>query len=134
VLFRSEHQGYPMAVIYNPDGTFTHSAAYTGIASFIEGNNASDLNNTVLRNTAGVIIKPVNGLTLKGDFTYSRTWEDEERTNNYINYSNSPGVIDRFGHSLLRQLSERKKYLDGNITANYLDLYDVIRYNVAYLT
>lgn len=132
-----EHQGYPMAVIYNPDGTFTHSAAYTGIASFIEGNNASDLNNTVLRNTAGVIIKPVNGLTLKGDFTYSRTWEDEQRTNNYINYSNSPGVIDRFGRSLLRQLSERKKYLGGNLTANYTkkfadkhDINALLGYNV----
>ncbi|MFD1770807.1 SusC/RagA family TonB-linked outer membrane protein [Sphingobacterium suaedae] len=114
-----EHQGYPMAVIYNPDGTYTHSAAYTGIASFIEGNNASDLNNTVLRNTTGVIIKPINGLTLKGDLTYSRTWEDERRTNNYINYSNSPGVIDRFGRSLLRELGERRRYLAGNITANY---------------
>ncbi len=132
-----EHQGYPMAIIYNPDGTFTHSAAYTGIASFIEGNNASDLNNTVLRNTAGVIIKPVNGLTLKGDFTYSRTWEDEQRTNNYINYSNSPGVIDRFGRSLLRQLGERKKYLGGNLTANYTkkfadkhDINALLGYNV----
>lgn len=61
-----EHQGYPMAVIHNPDGTYTHSAVYTGIASFMEGNNASDLNNTVLRNTAGVIIKPFSALTLKG--------------------------------------------------------------------
>ncbi|WP_312696102.1 SusC/RagA family TonB-linked outer membrane protein [Sphingobacterium mizutaii] len=132
-----EHQGYPMAVIYNPDGTYTHSAAYTGIASFIEGNNASDLNNTVLRNTAGVIIKPVSGLTLKGDFTYSRTWEDEQRTNNYINYSNSPGVIDRFGRSLLRQLGECKKYLAGNLTANYTkkfadkhDINALLGYNV----
>lgn len=114
-----EHQGFPMAVIYNPDGTYTHSAAYTGIASFIEGSNASDLNNTVLRNTAGVIVKPVAGLTLKGDLTYSRTWQDETRTNNYINFSNSPGVIDRFGRSLLRELGERTKYIAGNITASY---------------
>ncbi|MVZ67027.1 SusC/RagA family TonB-linked outer membrane protein [Sphingobacterium sp. DK4209] len=114
-----EHQGYPMAVIHNPDGSYTHTAIYTGVASFMEGTNASDLNNTVLRNTAGVVIKPLAGLTLKGDLTYSRTWQDDTRTNNFINYSNSPGVIDRFGRSLLRQLGERKKYLAANITANY---------------
>src|SRR5690606_8227424 len=101
------------------------------------GNNASDLNNTVLRNTSAIIIKPVSGLTLKGDLTYSRTWEDESRTNNYINYSNSPGVIDRFGRSLLRELGNRTKYIAGNITANYTkkfadkhDLNALIGYNV----
>lgn len=114
-----EHQAYPMAVVYNPDGSYTHTAAYTGIASYMEGNNASDLSNTYLRNTASVIIKPVTGLTLKGDLTFSRTWQDERRTNNYINYSNAPGEVNRFGRSLLRELGERTKYLSGNVTANY---------------
>lgn len=132
-----EHQGYPMAIVHNPDGTYTHSAAYTGVASFMEGNNASDLNNTVLRNTAGVIVKPVKGLTLKGDLTYSRTWQDERRTNNYVDYSNSPGETYRFGRSMLRELGERTKYIAGNITANYTqkfaekhDVNALVGYNV----
>ncbi|TDQ73523.1 SusC/RagA family TonB-linked outer membrane protein [Sphingobacterium yanglingense] len=132
-----EHQGYPMAVVYNPDGTYTHTAVYTGVASFMEGNNASDLNNTVLRNTAGLVLKPVKGLTLKGDMTYGRTWENDVRTNNYMDYSNSPGVISRFGRSLLREWNENTKYLAGNITANYVnkfaDKHDVnvlVGYNV----
>lgn len=132
-----EHQGYPMAVIYNPDGSYTHTAVYTGVASYIEGNNKSDLNNTYLRNTAGVIIKPINGLTVKGDFTYSRTWENEIRTNNYINYSNAPGQTARFGRSLLREWNENTQYLAGNITANYVtkigdkhDLNALVGYNV----
>src|SRR5690606_1145004 len=132
-----EHQGYPMAIVHNPDGTYTHSAAYTGVASFMEGNNASDLNNTVLRNTAGVIVKPVKGLTLKGDLTYSRTWQDERRTNNYVDYSNSPGETYRFGRSMLRELGERTKYIAGNITANYTqkfaekhDINALVGYNV----
>lgn len=132
-----EHQGYPMAVIHNPDGSYTHTAVYTGVASYMEGNNASDQTNTYLRNTAGVIIKPIAGLTLKGDFTFSRTWENEVRTNNYMNYSNSPGEVSRFGRSLLREWNDNTKYVAGNITANYVkkfndkhDLNALLGYNV----
>lgn len=132
-----EHQGFPMAVIHNPDGSYTHTAVYTGVASYMEGNNASDQTNTYLRNTAGVVIKPIAGLTLKGDFTFSRTWENEVRTNNYMNYSNSPGETSRFGRSLLREWNDNTKYLAGNITANYVkkfndkhDLNALLGYNV----
>lgn len=114
-----EHQGYPMAVIHNPDGSYTHTAVYTGVASFMEGNNASDQTHTYLRNTAALIMKPVQGLTLKGDFTFSRTWKSDIRTNNYMYYSNTPEVISRFGRSLLREWNDKTKYLAGNITANY---------------
>ncbi|WP_400262663.1 SusC/RagA family TonB-linked outer membrane protein [Sphingobacterium sp. SG20118] len=132
-----EHQGYPMAVMKNPDGTYTHTAVYTGVASYMEGNNKSDLNNTYLRNTAGVIIKPIADLTVKGDFTYSRTWENETRTNNYLNYSNAPGEMARFGRSMLREWNENTRYLAGNITANYVktfndkhDFNGLVGYNV----
>lgn len=115
-----EHQGYPMAVVYNPDGSYTHTGAYTGIASYIEGNNASNQSNVFFRNTAGFVAKPwKNFLTLKGDFTYSKENEKEYRTNNYINYSNAPDVTSRFGRSLLRQYSNDKNYLASNLTAAY---------------
>ncbi len=114
-----EHQGYPMAVIYNPDGTYTHTGAYTGVASYLEGNNKSKLNNLYVRNTAGFIAKPItNLLTLKADFTYARTFEDEKRTNNYINYSIAPDVTSRFGRSLLREYNSRDKYIAANVTAD----------------
>ena len=132
-----EHQGYPMAVIHNPDGTYTHTAVYTGVASFMEGDNVSNQTNTYLRNTAGAIIKPLAGLTIKGDFTFSKTWENDIRTNNYMNYSNAPGETSRFGRSLLRNWNENTKYLAGNITANYVkkindkhDINALIGYNV----
>lgn len=132
-----EHQGYPMAVLKNPDGTYTHTAVYTGVASYMEGNNKSKVNNTYLRNTAGVIIKPIAELTVKGDFTYSRTWENETRTNNYLNFSNTPGEISRFGRSMLREWNENTRYLAGNITANYVkkfndkhDFNGLLGYNV----
>ncbi|SFS49552.1 SusC/RagA family TonB-linked outer membrane protein [Sphingobacterium wenxiniae] len=132
-----EHQGYPMAVIYNPDGTYTHTAVYTGVASYMEGNNKSDLNNTYLRNTTTLVVKPTTGLTLKGDFSYAKTWEKEVRTNNYMNYSNAPEQISRFGRSLLREWNEDTKYLAANVTANYVtkladkhDINALIGYNV----
>lgn len=115
-----EHQGFPMAVLYNPDGSYTHTAVYTGVASYMEGNNKSDLNNTYFRNTAGLILKPLNGLTVKGDFSYARTWENEIRTNNFMNFSNAPEDVSRFGRSLLREWNENTKYLASNITVNYV--------------
>ncbi|MBZ4190137.1 SusC/RagA family TonB-linked outer membrane protein [Niabella beijingensis] len=115
-----EHQGYPMAVIYNPDGSYTHSGVYTGVASYIEGNNKSDLNNFFVRNTAGVTLIPIkNRLTFKADITFSKKIEDETRTNNFINYSIAPGRTDRFGRSLLRQLNTNESYLGSNITGEY---------------
>lgn len=132
-----EHQGYPMAMVYNPDGSYTHSGAYTGIASYIEGNNESNQSNLFIRNTAGFVAKPWKDyLTIKGDFTYSREGEDERRTNNYINYSNGVGQTARFGRSLLRQFSNDKTYLASNITVgfdrkfNKHDVKALVGYNV----
>ncbi|MBD1429824.1 TonB-dependent receptor [Sphingobacterium sp. DN04309] len=132
-----EHQGFPMAVTHNPDGTYTHTAVYTGVASYMEGNNKSDLNNTYIRNTTGLILKPISELTIKGDFSYAKTIEKETRTNNFMNFSNAPNEMSRFGRSLLREWSEDTKYIAGNITANYVkkfnDIHDInalIGYNV----
>lgn len=132
-----EHQAYPMAVIYNPDGSYTHTGAYTGVASYIEGNNRSKLTNLYLRNTAGFIAKPIRDLlTLKADFTYARTFEEETRTNNYIDYSIAPGTVSRFGRSLLREYNTRDKYLTANFTADATkrfgdhDIKALVGYNV----
>lgn len=132
-----EHQGFPMAVVHNPDGTYTHTAVYTGVASYIEGNNKSDLNNTYIRNTTSLILKPISALTIKGDFSYARTIENETRTNNFMNFSNTPNEMSRFGRSLLREWNENTRYIAGNITANYVkkindkhDINALIGYNL----
>ncbi len=123
--------------VYNTDGTYTHSGAYTGIASYIEGNNESNQSNLFIRNTAGFVAKPWKDyLTLKGDFTYSHEGENERRTNNYINYSNGVGQTARFGRSLLRQFSNDKTYLASNLTLgfdrrfNKHDVKALVGYNV----
>lgn len=120
-----EHQGYPMAMMYNPDGTYTHTAVYTGIGVYKEGTSGSDLSNYQLRNTMGLEAKAWNNtLTFKGDFTYSKTAEEETRTNNYINYSTAPDVISRFGKSQLRKYNQDVAYYSSNITAEYGNVFD----------
>src|SRR5690606_11645753 len=64
-----ERQGCPVAVIQNPDGTDSDSAPDLGLACQIGGRNAPDLDNTPVRETAGVIIKPRRRLPLGGDCT-----------------------------------------------------------------
>src|SRR5690606_14455370 len=51
------------------------------------------------------------------DFTFSKDFEKDKRVNNYISYSNSPGSLDRFGQSLLRQFNDETTYWGSNITA-----------------
>lgn len=110
---------FPMATIYNPDGSLTHTAVYSGIGSLIDGHNKSETSDTYLRNTIGLVIKPFRTLTLKGDFTYSANFGKEKRVNNYVDYSNAPNQVGRLGRSLLQQFNNDKKYWAANITAEY---------------
>jgi TonB-linked SusC/RagA family outer membrane protein len=111
-------QGFPMAVITNPDGTYTHNAAYT-MASFVEGNSKSEQTNFYVRNTAAVIAEPIKDMiTLKADFTFSKQWDKDKRWNNYINYSNAPGHLSHYGNSRLRQYNDETTYWVSNITAD----------------
>lgn len=110
-------QGFPMAVMNNPDGTFTHIGAYTG-GPFKDGSSYSKQNRFFVRTTPSLTATPFGELlTLKADFTYSKDFDKDERVNNYINYSNSPGISDRFGQSLLRQYNDETTYWGSNITA-----------------
>ncbi len=119
-----EHQGYPMAVLTNPDGTYTHTGVYTGVAAYKEGTSGSDLTNFQIRNTVGLEAKALNNrLIFKGDFTYSKTVQEETRRNNYIDYSIAPGETARFGKSQLRQYNQNISYYSSNITAEYADVF-----------
>ena len=109
-------QGFPMAVMNNPDGTFTNIAAYTG-APFVDGSSRSKQTNFYIRNTNGLTASPFGKfLTFKADFTFSKKFDKDERVNNYIEYSNSPGSLARFGQSLLRKYNDETTYWGSNIT------------------
>ncbi|RXK81457.1 SusC/RagA family TonB-linked outer membrane protein [Filimonas effusa] len=111
---------FPMATIYNPDGTLSHTGVYSGIGAFIDGNNKSKTKNVYFRNTIGLVARPwKNYLTVKGDFTYSRETNEETRVNNFVNYSTAPGQVSRLGRSLLQQLTNNRNYIASNFTAEY---------------
>ena len=119
-----EHQGYPIAVLRNPDGTYTHSAVYNGVAAFIEQKNKSltDYDSTKsISSLTGYALD--NRLMVKADFTFSKSFRKESRSNNYIDYSIRPGEVRRFGKSLLRTYNDQTSYLGGNITAQYKDTF-----------
>ncbi|MCD8540560.1 MAG: SusC/RagA family TonB-linked outer membrane protein, partial [Leadbetterella sp.] len=110
--------GFPMATMYNPDGTFTQQGSNTG-ASFMDGSSRSDQNKFFIRTTPGITATPFGDLvTFKANFTYSKTFNKDDRFNNYVYYSNAPGVTARFGNSMFRTLSDNTTYWGSNITAD----------------
>lgn len=110
--------GFPLATMYNPDGTFTQQGSNTG-ASFMNGSSRSDQNRFFIRTTPGVTAKPFGDLlTFKANFTYSKTFNKDNRFNNFVYYSNAPNTTARFGNSMYRALTDNNTYWGSNITAD----------------
>lgn len=109
--------GFPIATMYNPDGTFTRQAVEAG-ASFVDGSSRSDYDRFFVRTTPSVTAKPFGDLvTFKANFTYAKTFNKDKRYNNYLYSSDRPGQTARFGNSLYRTLSDNTTYWGSNITA-----------------
>lgn len=116
---------FPMATLYNPDGTFSQTGVNAGLGAFIDGNNRSVQGTSYVRNTVGAIVRPWDDrLTLKADFTYSKDNGHERRVNNFVNYSNAPGHSARLGRSLLQQFTNERDYIASNVTIDYSQLFN----------
>ena len=101
-------EGHPSAPIYNPDGTFTHSAAYT-LGDFIYGKNGIDTNNRVLRNTTSFTASFWdNKIHVRGDFTFRNTDEGQTQRRVAVPYSTQEGVISYLS-TQYNDLQEYKK-------------------------
>lgn len=110
--------GFPIATMYNPDGTFTQQAAQSG-ASFVEGSSRSDQDRFFVRTTPSLTAKPFGDLvTFKANFSYAKTFNKDKRFNNYLGYSNAPGQTARYGNSMYRTLTDNTSYWGSNITAD----------------
>jgi len=118
--------GFPMAMMSNPDGTFTQQGVNTG-ASFVDGSSKSNQSKFYVRNTPSLTAKPFGDLlTFKANFTFAKTFNTDKRFNNFINYSNAPAHTARFGQSLLRQLSDETTYWGSNITTELKKTYSEV--------
>ena len=119
-------EGHPSAPIYNPDGTLTHSAAYT-IGDFIYGKNGIDTNNRVLRNTTSFTASFLdNKIHVRGDFTFRNTDQGETQRRVAVPYSTQEGVISYLStqYNDLQEYKKETNYLATNIYADYEDTFN----------
>lgn len=116
-----EHQGFPVAMMFNPDGSYTHSSLYNGVGDFHQENSYQDDNTLNMRNTVGFTYTPLaKKLIFKGDFTYSYRDYQRTRVNRYHEYSEGPGLTGIRGQSLRRMWNQETNYYATNLTANFM--------------
>ncbi|MBA6153112.1 SusC/RagA family TonB-linked outer membrane protein [Gelidibacter maritimus] len=115
-------EGHPMAPMLNPDGTLTHSAAYT-VGDYFYGKNGYDKESKVFRNTTNFETNFFNNsLSIKGDFTYQLTNRDETRKRVPVPYSRTPGVIQYLGSAYndYRVIQQETEYISTNLYGEYV--------------
>lgn len=114
-------EGPPMAPMFNPDGTLTHSAAYT-VGDYWYGKNGMDYDRSVLRNTTSFATKFFdNTFRIKGDFTFQNTKNNETRIRVPVPYSKVPGVVQYLGlnYNDIREIFRETQYMSTNIYGEY---------------
>ncbi|MBR6053754.1 MAG: TonB-dependent receptor plug domain-containing protein, partial [Bacteroidales bacterium] len=112
-------QGFPMAVMYNPDGTMTRHAAYT-VGDFKTGYNKSLSSQFNLRNTVNLTASFLNNsLRVNGDFTYSYRFSRDKRILYPVSYSDYQGVVTSEGTNKLSEQLNETNYIGTNVYAEY---------------
>ncbi|MGH7577700.1 MAG: SusC/RagA family TonB-linked outer membrane protein [Longimicrobiales bacterium] len=114
-------EGHPMAPLLNPDGTLTHSAAYT-VGDFFYGRNGYDYDRSVLRNTTELTGRFFqNRLQLTADFSFQQTTNDVLRRRVPVPYSRAPGSIEYVGlqYNDLQSTIDDTDYLAANLYGEY---------------
>ncbi|SCC22560.1 TonB-linked outer membrane protein, SusC/RagA family [Chitinophaga costaii] len=114
-------EAHPSAVLFNPDGSLTFSAAYT-VGDFVYGKNGIDTTNQQIRNTTGFEAKfNHDHFRVKGDFTFQIFNNGETQRRVPVPYSTAPGVTAYVGtaYNDLQNLSARTQYTATNIYGEY---------------
>lgn len=107
------HQGYPMTMPYNPDGTWTQTAVYTGYAGFVEGNNWRRDHKFDFRNKTSLTIDLIKDvLVAKGTLGYYYNHTLRETLIYPTFYSNGPGMV---GQQVADSSFEERTYDRDNI-------------------
>ena len=114
-----EHQGFPVAMMYNPDGTYTHSSIYTGVGDFANGTSHHNYKKLTIQNTLGFTYKPFESLTVNGDLTYRHKDYRQIRVNRYAPYSEGPELFGEKGRSLRRMWNHEDHYYNANLNFDY---------------
>ncbi|MDM1530881.1 TonB-dependent receptor [Myroides odoratimimus] len=116
---RISDEAFPVAMMFNPDGTLTHNAAIV-FGSFVSGGNYSDTNRQQLRNTTSFVADVIkDDLKLYGDFTFRNLNEVETKQYTPVPYSTKPGELLERGENKLEELQEKTTYKGMNLYAEY---------------
>ncbi|WP_461787624.1 TonB-dependent receptor [Pedobacter sp.] len=111
--------GFPIAPVFNPDGTLTRAGANT-VGDFYYGKSYSLARNTFLRNTVGFTASILKDkLSLKGDFSYLFSSDVDNYKYIPVPFSNAPGVITRAGINDMTNNTNTRNYYVGNIYATF---------------
>ncbi len=112
-------EGHPLAPMLNPDGTLTHSAAYT-VGDFYYGKNGYDFERRNLRNTIDAVAS-FNTFKIMADFSFQNRFDKEGRKRVPVPYSKAPGVIETVGsqYNDLRITQDQINYIASNLYAEY---------------
>ena len=114
-------EGHPLAPMFNPDGTLTMSAAYN-VGDLWYGKNGYDMLKKTFKTTNGFVAQFLNNeLRIKGDFTFQKRDNREQRKQVAVPYSNKPGVIAYVGTTTndLREIITETQYIATNIYTEY---------------
>lgn len=115
-----EQQGYPMAVLYNPDGSLTYSSVYSGVGDFYSNSSYQDQTTLQYKNTFGVNLTPIKDiLKFRGDFTYVNTAYKRNRVMNYVPYSTGPDEFAEKGKSIMMDNKDETRYMAANINGTW---------------
>jgi TonB-linked SusC/RagA family outer membrane protein len=121
ILRMLEHQGYPMTLEKNLDGTWTEAAVYVGWAGFADGTSFQQNRKFDLKNTTTLTYTPMENLIFKGDFSYYYNHSERDRSENMYEFYKGPKVSSsRHTFSSLENWSYNNQYTASNFTVNYL--------------
>ncbi len=115
------HQGFPMTLVTNPDGTWTEAAVYTGWAGFVEGNSWKKDTKFDMNNRTSVAIDFIKDVLVANadlSFYFNQT-ERSQAVNSYEFYTGPASTGTRPGGSLYEERSYHRQRIASNITLTY---------------
>src|SRR5690625_4467779 len=118
-------EGFPIAPLYNPDGTLSESGAYA-LGGYAEGYNGRNLDRSVLRNTVGAEGRFFEDrLSIVGDFSFQRTDITTQQKRVPVSFSRAPGVTETIGAATnwLREDRGRTDFLATNLYLQYQEVF-----------
>ncbi|MES1250305.1 MAG: SusC/RagA family TonB-linked outer membrane protein, partial [Chitinophaga rupis] len=116
---RISDEFFPVAMLFNPDGTLTQNAAIT-MGSFVSGNNYSNQSTNTISNTSGFTAKFLKDrLRVHGDLTLGYTSYLETRLFTPVPYAIQPGVELTMGDSRMNEQNNKTDYLGANLYTEY---------------